>query len=779
MFRNRLRFALLLLLLLLLLFLSTPATAQVNTAPDDEANWQLAAQWSPDDIWELSYSNKVQPHWIDGGDAFWYRFLTGEGLGYWLVEPDRSTRESLFDTPALAAELQEFADKELDASKLDLKKLSFRDEFRWIDFEYEGARYEYDRQESRLAFVDSVATPTATEPWRVASPDGRWSVFTRGNDLYVVGADESLDEAAQLSSDGAYALSWGEDWELIANDDKTPRTLNVIWSPDSSHFCVKRADMRQVEELWLVDHLADPRPTLKTIKVPPVGGKVPQWELWIGNCESAALTRVAVERWPDQTLEDLFAESVWWTPDASALFFTRRHRDYMQVDVCVADPATGATRVLIEERVNGMVYTRTPTPLFDRGEALWWSMRDGWGHLYRYGLDGTLQDQLTTGAWTVDDVLGLNADGTTVFFRGLGREKGRNPYYRYLYSVQLEGGEPRLLTPEDAEHESTLSPSGSYFVDSYSRVDLPTRTVLRDAEGKLIMELEIADTSSLTEAGWQAPESFHALGADGTTEQWGAMWKPFNFDPERKYPIVTKVYPGRQSEFIPREFSPIDIETSLAQLGCIVVRFGNRGGTPERGLEYREYGRDDFRDYGLADKKTVIENLAAQHPWIDAERVGIYGGSSGGFMTVSAMLVHPEFFKVGVAMSGPNDPTLYYNHWVERYAGVTARELEDGSVAWDAGADGNIELAENLSGRLLMIYGAQDDNVHPLHLYRQAHAFIEAGKRFDMFVVPGGDHGLGGWRHLYGMVLDYFGAHLIGGYRASAECLFTELESTQ
>ena len=319
-----------------------------------------------------------------------------------------------------------------------------------------------------------------------------------------------------------------------------------------------------------------------------------------------------------------------------------------------------------------------------------------------------------------------------------------------------------------------MSPDGQVFVDCYSRPDLPTRCLLRDSDGTLLMELETADTSTLEGAGWQPPEVFTAKAADGVTDLWGVMYKPFDFDPSRKYPVVTKVYPGRQSEFIPWRFDPPSLDATLAQLGIVVLRFGNRGGTPERGLAYREYGRDDFRDYGLVDKKIVIEQMADRLGFLDVDRVGIYGSSSGGFMTVSAMLVYPEFFKVGVAMSGPHDPSIFYNLWAERYGNLESVTNNSGDVSWSCELAGNLELADRLQGQLLLVQGSNDKIVHPAHLYRQADAFIKAGKRFDMFLMPGAGHGLGNWRYANGLVCDYFAEHLLGGARNSAEAWLQE-----
>ncbi len=750
----------------------------------ERVDYEGAARWSPIGLYDLMYSTEIQPQWADGEAVFWYRFLDHVGRHYWLIDPSRALREPLFASTVLAAALERLTGTRSDATQLDLRRITLREGHRQFEFDHAGATYAYDRHDKRLSFIDSLATDPPVEAWRALSPDGRWCIFARGNELYLSSGDQPPEKAVRLTSDGSYANSWGDEWELVGDDEMSPRAVAVSWSPDSHHFAVKRADLRDVDDLWLIDDISEPRPTLQTIKSPSVGGRVPRWELWIGEMDrsstgSARMTQVEVERWPNQTLGDLFGVNLWWLPDGSELLFTRRHRDYTRLDLCAADPSTGATRVVVEETQDGMVYTREPTLVPARKELLWWSMRDGWGHLYRYALDGTLVNRVTEGPWMVDEVAGFGDDGEIVFFTGMGRESGRNPYNRHLYRVALDGGQPRLLTPEDAEHRCHLAPSGDYFTDSYSRVEQPTRTVLRNADGALILELDHADTSSLMDAGWKPPEVFHVPGADGKTEQWGVMWKPFDFDPTRRYPLVTFVYPGRQGEYIPRTFWPVNMETSVAQLGCIVVRFGNRGGTWERGSAYREFGRDDFRGYGLPDKKAVIEALGARHPWIDVDRVGIFGGSSGGFMAVSAMLLYPEFFKVGVAMTAPNDPMLYSNEWVERYAGVTQVGTESGAVSWQASAEGNLDIAENLQGHLLMINGSMDDLVPLSHLFRQADAFIRAGKRFDMFVVPGAGHDLGGWRYCYGLMLDYFGTHLLGEPRNAVSGLFYQGDPDQ
>ncbi len=742
-------------------------------AAETGANWELARQWDPMTIYQMLGSTVAQPNWVEGSDLVWFRYITAEGRHYWLVDPERRTKQALFDRGKLASEITRHIGEPSDSTTLDLAELTVDPDGGHFHFEIGAARYRYDRAAELLAFADSLPTGSeSAHPYWTASPDGELGVYIRGNNLYLCNPVDPEGSETQISSDGIRGLSWGLMEEFYKDDDTVARPAAVTWSPDSRGFCIPRSDFRKVEELWLVENLSLPRPTLRTFPCPMPGETTPEQTLWLFDRETASLGQIDVARWPDQILDDLFITPLWWSEDSCTLFLARRSRDYSKVDLCTYDVETSDLRLVIEERMPTQVYLKDLELLPERGELLWWSMRDGWGHLYRYTNDGTLLNPVRAGDFNVDRIVHIDSVEGVVFFMANGRENGRNPYYRHLYRVNLDGSDLRLLTPEDAEHDVQMSPDGHRFIDSISRVDRPTEIVLRDALGNKLLDLETADTSQLMEAGWQAPEVFKAMSADGVTEQWGVLYKPFDFDPTRKYPIVTRVYPGRFGEFIPRSFWPVNAETFLAQLGCIVVRFGNRGATFERGQAYREHGTDDFRDYGLADKRAVIEELAERHDWIDGERVGIYGSSSGGYMTLSAMLVDNDFYKVGVAMAGPQDPQAYYNYWVERYAGVELVADSSGGSHWEpAAAKSNVEIADSLRGKLLLIHGAQDAVVHPVHLMRTADALIKAGKRFDMFVVPGAGHSLGSWQYLNGLIWDYFAEHLIGGSRDSAEAV--------
>lgn len=721
------------------------------------ANWGLASQWNPDKIMERVFSRDVRPNWVGNSDRFWYRFETSNGIRYWLVDPKGQSKLPLFDHDQLASMISEATGTKQKPEGLDLNDVEVGPDDSKIRFTIGDHRFEFlpDSESLRSIEVES------TEPeWCTLSPDGSTCVFARGHNLYAVslGVEDAIE--VQLTEDGARGWGWGAPWELIDDGDRAPRKVPAVWSPDSRFIAIQRADARTVAELWNVDHLAQPRPTLETFKYPMPGEDVPQWQVWVVDVAEAAAMQIDVARWPDQTMEEFFVRPLWWSNDSSTVYFFRRSRDYRMLDLCAADPMTAASRVLVEERLDGMVYTRPRVELSD-GRFLWWSIRDGWGHYGLYAADGALERGLTRGDFNVEDVAAANETEGFVFLTANGKEQGRNPYYHHVYRVGLESPGLKLLTPEDADHSAVFAPSKTFFVDRFSRVDQPTRSLVRDADGKLVLELETADSSVLEAAGWKPPEVFKALGADGSTELWGVLWKPFDFDPQVKYPIITKVYPGRMEEYIPMRFQPVDVETALSQLGSIVVRFGNRGGSRVRGIAYREYARGQFRDYGLADKRAVLEELAERFDFIDGDQVGIYGGSSGGFMTVSAMLVHPDFFKVGVAMNGPHDPFIQSVEWVERYAGVERVVEDDGSARWQpAEVLSNLDLADQLEGRLLLVHGTQDQIVPLAQHMRMVDAFVKADKQVDQFIIPGAGHGLP-WRYTYGLVWRYFADHLI------------------
>jgi dipeptidyl aminopeptidase/acylaminoacyl peptidase len=464
---------------------------------------------------------------------------------------------------------------------------------------------------------------------------------------------------------------------------------------------------------------------------------------------------------------------------------------------------------------------------------IWWSERSGWGHFYLYERDGKLKNAITSGIWRASQIVAVDGKNRTLYFRGNAREPGENVYYEHLYRVNLDGTGPTLLDPGNSNHRSALSPSRQFVVDIHSRVDQAPASELRDSGGRMVMDLEHADLSRLAETGWKMPETFVVKAADGVTDLYGNLWKPFHFDPNKKYPIIAHVYTGPQQEGVTHTFTAASGDQALAQLGFIVVQVGHRGGTPTRSKAYHSYSYFNMRDYGLADKKSAIEQLAARHPWIDINRVGIYGHSGGGFMSAAAVLQKPynEFFKAAVASSGNHDNNIYNDSWAERYHGLKevpvkeppktkgvegakseaqlksedgAEEDDDDKAKVDEKKDQgkveekkgqgldktikdaldklqtkfeikvptNAELAANLKGHLLLVHGEMDNNVHPANTMRLVEALIRANKRFEMLILPGKRHGYADDQPYFTQRMwDFFAEHLLNEHQTSADIL--------
>jgi dipeptidyl aminopeptidase/acylaminoacyl peptidase len=455
---------------------------------------------------------------------------------------------------------------------------------------------------------------------------------------------------------------------------------------------------------------------------------------------------------------------------------------------------------------------------------IWWSERSGWGQFYLYDRNGPLKNAITSGLFRVDRIVAVDPKNRLLYFVANGREPGENIYYQHLYSVHLDGTGLTLMDPGNAHHLSVLSPSHQFVVDTCSRVDMAPISLVRTATGQPVLTLEEADLSRLQEVGWKIPERFSVKAGDGVTDLYGNMWKPFDFDPNKKYPIIAHVYPGPQTEGVTHTFSAISGEQQLAQLGFIVIQVGHRGGTPARSKAYGSYGYFNLRDYALADTKTAIEQLAARHRFMDLDRVGIYGHSGGGFMSAAALLQKPynEFFKAAVASAGNHDNNIYNNGWAERYHGMreVAVKKEDTATKTAGSATGqdrnrteqsgdrdaeddaaqqrqgeqttqgvksqdkdaktetryeikvptNAELAANLKGALLLVHGDMDNNVHPANTLRLVDALIKANKRFDMLILPGQRHGFGLEQPYFTQRMwDFFADHLMGDRQTGAD----------
>lgn len=568
---------------------------------------------------------------------------------------------------------------------------------------------------------------------------------------------------------GAGASAGGGANRANANEKRV--RAGVVWSKDSKRFWVIRTDERKVKDLYLVNNLAEPRPTLMTYRYAMPGEEnVPQTELFVFDPAKKELDKLSVGKFKDQELFDIHFQDT----TSEAVRFVRRDRPQRNLELCEIDLHNHKIKTLITESVNNsQLEQQNARYVKPGGDFVWFSERSGWGHYYLYSNDGTLKNAVTSGPYRASEIVELDGDKNTVWVRGQGKEANEDPYYRHLYRTHLDGKGAELLDAGEADHTSSLSPDHNFVVDDYSRIDEVPAAVLRDGNGKELMKLETMDVSKLTEMGWKMPERFVVKAADGVTDIFGNMWKPTDFNPNHKYPIIANVYPGPQTESVATTFAATATNQRLAQLGFIVIQIGNRGGSPDRSAAYHRYGYFNLRDYGLADKKVGIEQLAARDPYIDLNRVGIYGHSGGSFMTAAAMLLPPynDFFKVGVASSGNHDNNIYNLNWSEENHGLKEVPVldengdETGATKFDIKVPTTVELAPNLKGKLLLVTGDVDNNVHPANTIRLVNALIRAHKRFDFMIMPGQAHGYGDLQPYFTeMLMEYFAEHLLGDY---------------
>lgn len=648
------------------------------------------------------------------------------------------------------------------------------------------------RREAVETNAGSAREPAEVELDELRSPDGSWAVLRKDHDLWLRAVEDGSER--RLTHDGVEHYGYGTLPGSAAGfrsfiNDKVPNVPVALWSPDSRRFATYRLDERDVPELNLLECAprSGVRPTLHRYRYafPGDAGR-PRAELKIFDVESGAGVPVQGEALPVTMLDPLQDDRVWWSHDGSSLYVIPREEGQQRVRLLKVDAATGAVQTLIEEvsrtylEIAGYAWNRAVRTLSD-GRILWYSERDDWGHLYLYDARGLLIRQVTAGAWKVMDVVRVDETHGLVYFTAVGREAG-DPYFRHLYAVSFDGAEPRLLTPEHADHEirlasspimqrllpgmlaaerASFSPSGRYFIDTFSRPDLPPTTVLRTCTGEVVCVVERADITALEEGGLRMPETFSVRAADEVTPIYGTLHRPSQFDATRKYPVIDVIYPGPQmlgtgKTFKSALFGSYDAmcTQALAELGFIVVTIDGRG-TPFRSKPFHDVSYGQMGQAGcLEDHIAGIRQLAARFPFMDVERVGITGHSGGGFASARAVLAYPDFFKVAVSLSGNHDQRGYLLVWGPTYQGLY------GEVDYLAAA--NASLAANLSGKLFLMHGELDDNVHPALTLQLVRALIEAGKEFDMLILPGEDHMLsrGALPYVHRRTFDYFRRYL-------------------
>ncbi len=731
----------------------------ITSAQGTLADYQRAERFLPGNMRSMVSLAEVRPTWIEHSDRFWYRTDGPKGSQFVVVDAAKNTSAPAFDQSRLAAGLSRASGRTYEGTNLPFYAFEYADHGDAIRFQVEDTDWT-----CKLSNYECTKSPHPNaNPYENVSPDGRWAAYLKDHNLFV--RDTSTGEVVQLTRDGVPGWDYATPLpdlrtlvtEGIERGEDAKERPEVFWSPDSSKLITFRIDSRNAGRFTTLQFVPPDqlRPKAYDYVYPLPGEALPHAELMVFDVLSGK--RVDVKTAP-LDLEFQGGPGYFrWFPDNNSFFYERGTRGNKETELRVVNAETGDEKVLLSEQ-DGL-YIDPGEHFFrfisDNGGILWSSEKDGWNHLYLYDDKGKFENQITKGPWVVRQIESVDAKDHQVYFLASGREKNEDPYLTHLYRVNFDGSDLELLTPENANHTVSISPDGQYFVDNYSRVDLPGESVLRRTkDGSEIRVLEKADVSALIKAGWKFPEPFEGKALDGTTDLYGVIVRPTNFDPSKKYPIVEQVYTGPQGFFVPKSFGAATRLQSMAELGFVVVMVDGRG-TTGRSRAFHEFSYHNLGG-SFADHVAMIKQMAAKYPYMDISRVGIYGTSAGGYGSAHAMLQFPDFYKVCVSTSGDHDPRLDKAWWNEQYQGYP--------VGKDYEEQSNVTIANRLKGHLLLIHGDIDNNVNPVETMRLVDALMTANKDFDMLFVPNMFHGDSGPHALYvsRRRWDYFVQYLLG-----------------
>ena len=743
------------------LLLLTGCTSDYNVKALKDSDYRRAEKMLTAYTSQFVYGADIRPQWINETNL-WYTNSVPQGNEYILVNAEEMKRSLAFDHDNLSALLSGDTGEEIEPYNLTLRALSFSENLSEMSFMMGGNEYVYDIYGGNLKRSNNRDFDIING---VVSPDNSKVAFIRDLNLWVQDLDTGRE--TQLTFDGT------EDFGYATNNAGWARreTPVLLWSPDSKMIATFQHDGRGVGEMYLATtNVGHPEPEIWKYPLPE-DSVIFRIHRVVIHLDGPEVVRLKME--PDQhrsTITDHIATrggqfaDVEWSPDGSMLAFVSTSRDHKHEILRLADPYTGDVKDVFEE---------TEDTFFESGynminwhilpetnEFIWYSQKSNWGHLYLHDLEtGELKNQITSGEWKVLQVLHIDREGRKVFFTAAGKEAG-DPYFQYLYSVNIDGSDLKLHTPDSANHSVTLNPGADYVVDIYSTPVDPPLTVLRSLTDDQILELEKADISELLAEGWVPPVPFSVKARDGETDLYGLMHKPSDFDPSRKYPIINYIYPGPQSGSVgSRSFAASRSDRqAIAELGFIVVALDAMG-TPMRSKSFHETYYGNMGDNGLPDQITGMKQLAEKYSWIDIDKVGIYGSSGGGFASTDAILRYPDFFKVAVSCAGNHDNRNYEDDWGEKWQGLL-EEYPDGTTNYDNQA--NQLLAGNLKGKLLLAHGTMDTNVPYYNTLLVVNELIAANKDFDLILFPNRGHGFSNEPYMMRRRWDYFVKHLLG-----------------
>ncbi len=705
----------------ILIIVALSAFAQQDTKKNlTVAHYEQATKFLSFNTNKLVFNNNVNPIWLSDG-RFWYAVTTATGKQYVLINPIDGSRKTAPELKSLLPEAEN----------------------------------------------DNVPTTGRRNfPKEVLSPDGKKAAFIKEWNLWV--RDIASQQEIPLTTDGIKDFGYATDNAGWKHSDRAI----LLWSPDSKKIATFQQDQRHVSDMYLTS-TAVGAPKLEAWKYPlPTDKEIIQIQRVIIEVDKPKVIRLQI---PSDARRGTLCDDIAcsgsfddneWNADGSQLAFVSSSRDHKVAKLRLADATTGIVKEILEEKVATQYESGQGSInwhfLAASNEIIWYSERDDWGHLYLYDAKtGKLKTQITKGDFVVTRLLKTDEKNRVLYFEANGKEKGRDPYLSHFYRVDFDGKNMHLLTPEEGNHTITLSPDNNFFVDSYSKPDVPPNTVLRNMKGELIATLEKTDISKLTATGWKAPEPIIVKSRDGKWDLYGLMFTPTTLDKTKKYPVINYIYPGPQGGGVgSRSFASARSDhQALAELGFVVVVIDGTC-NPDRSKSFHDVCYGNMADNTLEDQIAGLKQLATQYPFMDLDKVGIWGHSGGGYATAAAMFRFPDFYKVGISESGNHDNRNYEDDWGERYIGLLVKDAT-GKSNYDNQA--NQIFAANLKGKLMLAHGGMDDNVPPYNTYLVVDALIKANKDFDLVIFPNARHGYGGDSfYMMRRRWDYFVKHLLG-----------------
>ncbi len=678
--------------LAVLMLLTLPLKAQ-QLAQATKADYERAFRVGSLYSWKMK-NGDVKAHARRGTHKFWYSVYDGKEQVYKEVDADQNTVTLLTENPERPRPNQ------------------------W------GGRQRH-----------WMEVPDEKDGMRL-SPDGKTRIFCRDNNLWTTQGD--VTKPLTTNGDSTYYYSA---WGSFSADGRYFATVRIKPAPKHYVYYVESSPANQLQPLLHKQEYAKPGDSLN-YRVPVV--------------VEVATGRV-VEPSTELFSRQYYVSAPRWDADDKHLTFEYNERGHKTFRVLELSAETGQVRTLIEEKNDKYVnYNRQQRIDFEDGRhILWTSERDGRNHIYLYDRQkGRLVRQVTKGEYYLRGIQHVDEKQGVVYFSACGMNKDEDPYLIHYYKIGLDGKHLTCLTPEPGNHSVTYSSDMAYLIDTYSTVTTPPVTVLRSGkDGSVLRTLETADISRLEATGWKAPEVFVAKGRDGKTDMWGLIQRPSNFDPTKKYPIIEYIYSGPGDQYVPKTFTPwLYYLQNLAELGFIVVQVDGMT-TSFRTRAFEEVCYKNLKDAGLPDRIAWIKAAAEKYPYMDIDRVGIYGCSAGGQNAMAAVLWHGDFYKAAYAACGCHDNRMDKIWWNEQWMSYP---IDSSYVECS-----NVENAWRLERPLMLVVGEKDDNVDPASTMQVVNALEKAGKDFELVVITGAQHTMG---ESYGdhKRYDFFVRHLQG-----------------